>query len=192
MAGDDSDSASQYLTPRRSPRRPGERTLPPATTKKAPDIDSANHRELQRLCAAFALHSCRERTYNDNVLKGELQKRFHGDQNVSSQVEHLINGKRHYLQLQTKEDVNKTGLSSEDLWETVLDEDYNRSTKPIIYGDNLTKEFLQRSAKNKVGSTITGTTLLGYAKTEISKARKIQSCMADAVKAGVLKFTDGY
>ena len=155
-------------------------------------MDSANHRELQRLCAAFCLYSCRKTTYNDNVLKGELQKRFHGDQNVTSQVEDLINGKGHYLRLQTKEDINKTGLSSEELWETVLDEDYNRSRKPIIYGNNLTQEFLQRSAKSKVGSTITGQTLLGYAKTEISEARKIQSCMADAVKAGVLKCTDGY
>ena len=198
MAGDDSDSSSQYLTPvlarRTSPRRHGQRAQPPppATTKKAPEPDKNHHKGLQRVCASFALHSCRERTYNETVLKKEIEKRVHGDQNVSSQIEHLLDGKGYYKGLQAKEDVHKTGLSSEELWETVLDEDYNRSNNPIIYGDNLTKEFLQRSTKSRKGSAITGQTLLNYAKVEISEARKIQSCMADAVKAGIVKYTGGY
>ena len=149
------------------------------------------------MCAAFALHSCQGTTYKQEVLKEELVKRFHGSQNVSSQAEDLINGRGHYQRLQKKVDANNTGLSSEESWVTVLHEDYRREKKPLIYGSdpakaNLTLRILQQSKLSDANSTIKGGTLLKFARDEIREARKIQSCMDDAVKASIVTFTDGY
>lgn len=146
--------------------------------------------------AAFALYSLRETTYNQEVLKKEMQRRFHGSQNVTSQAEDLINGKGHYQRLQKKVDVYNTGLSSEASWATVLHDDFRRGRNPsLIYGTdpkeaNLTLQKLQQSKLSDAKSTITGGTLLGFAQKEIKEARRMQTCVPDAVKAGILKFTD--
>ncbi len=74
----------------------------------------------------------------------------------------------------------------------MLHETFRSDRKPLIYGGvNLTQDILQRSVKKRPGRTLGWTTLLNFATLEISEAVKIQTCMVDAVKAGILTVADG-
>ena len=169
--------------PRRSPV-----TTPKAPKKNLPDLPSVVHKEVQRLLAVKCLQLIKTKTINDTEIKKELEKLFHGQGNIASQVKVFIEGAGDYGRLQKLEDVHNTGSSTSSDWERVLDRNIHRQDKDIVIGGNLTAELIKRTAITKTSKKgdMTGRTLLDYARKTIREAKKIYSLVPEAAKHGYL------
>jgi len=119
----------------------------------------------------------------------ELEKVYHGNDNIGSQVKLLIAGMGIYEPMFIPQDVHRTGSSNVSELPLVLASPFNVDEEHWVLKENITAQLLSHTNKKEggTGTLLTGRNILKYSQNNNREAKKILSLVPEAVKAKILE-----
>ena len=142
---------------------------------------------LQGVMAARAKQLMGGKDLNVKMQGEEMEKFYHGNPNIVSQVTMMLTSIRGYENMFERKDIHNTGASNKDSFPLVLASPFNVDNSDWVIGGNITKHNLSQTRLQGAGELLTGRTLLSYANAEIREAKKIVSLVPEAVKEKILE-----
>ena len=130
---------------------------------------------LQGVMAARAKQLMGGKDLNVKMQGEEMEKFYHGNPNIVSQVTMMLTSIRGYENMFERKDIHNTGASNKDSFPLVLASPFNVDNSDWVIGGNITKHNLSQTRLQGAGELLTGRTLLSYANAEIRGAKKIVS-----------------